>query len=92
MHVKTAHARTCYLPAGRLDCFLAGAIATIYTHTNISTHTPTLFFPANVEILYRQHTLGLANACWFNIGLRSIEGGTRARAALLNITGESWEK
>jgi hypothetical protein len=50
-----------HLPAGKLDCFLVGAIATI---------------------------LGFAKADWFKIGLRSIEAGARARAALLNITNE----
>jgi hypothetical protein len=39
----------------------------------------------------QQHTLGFAKDGWFKSGLRSIEEGTRARAALLNITNEDIE-
>lgn len=75
------------LPAGRLDCFRAGAIATIYTQEMVSTRRLVFFFhtPPNESL-----TLGFANACWVKRGLRSIEEGTRARAALLNMPGIIW--
>jgi hypothetical protein len=38
------------------------------------------------SLLLSEHTLGLPKAVWLRNGLRSIEAGTRARAALLNIT------
>jgi hypothetical protein len=73
-----------HLPAGKLDCFLVGAIATIYARRILAYIPPTI----RLFTLQQQHTLGFAKADWFKIGLRSIEAGARARAALLNITNE----
>jgi hypothetical protein len=74
-HVKNDN---CHVPAGREDCFRAGAIAKSY-QKSLAFTSPTTRPRSKI------HTLGV---CCASVGLRRIEAGTRARATLLNITNE----
>jgi hypothetical protein len=78
-HVKEAHPT---YPLADSTVFLLEPLRQS-TRAKYQHHLPTIPLSS-----VQQHTLGFPKAGWFKSGLRSIEAGTRARAALLNITKE----